>query len=570
MLTCTYKILGGLSIDPKEENMKKTKWFILALVAAMALMLAACGTEVVEGPVAVATPADTAPADTPEADADNADEADEAAPADETASDATGGEIVWVANFDTVNLDPIRSNDSATADATAQMMEGLTIIRGSGELEPLLAESYTMLEDGYTWEFNLNRGIMFHDGTPFTAEAVRRSLGRALDPEEASPAAFIIDMIEDVVVVDEYTVHIITEFPFAPLPAHLAHPVAFIISPAALDEEAAGGRSIDANPVGTGPFRFDERVIGDFVRFVRFDDYWRGPAQIESLLFRTILDAATRVAMVEVGEANAIMAQPSDVFHIETLPHVDMQLIVSTAVTYIGLNNQRPPFDNPMVRQAIAMAINREDILYGIAEGQGVLSAGPLAPTVRHSATNVPALPFDPDRARALLEEAGYGDGFEFQLLNIVGMAARSRMIELVQANLAEIGITVNLGYMDLAPFLEVTAAGEFDAVILGWTTVTGDADYGVYSLFHSDHFGGAGNRTFYANPRIDELLDAGRRSTDPAARDDIYREITEILIEDAPMIFLFHPYHPIVTNGIGGLDVNFNARPIFYYAYLR
>lgn len=496
---------------------------------------------------------------------------DEQADIPPAAEVAVGGEVVWIANFDTVSLDPIRSNDASTADATTQMMEGLTTFRGTGELEPLLAESFVMLPDEYTWEFRLRQGIIFHDGTPFNAEAVRRSLLRALDPEEASPSAFIINMITDVEVIDDYTVHIITEFPFAPLPSHLAHPVGFIISPAALDEEAAGGRLVDENPVGTGPFVLYERVVGDRVRFVPFEDYWQGRANIDSLLFRTIPEASTRVSMIETGEANVIVAQPFDVAVLENVPHLDMKLIISTAVTYIGFNTLREPFGDVRVRQALAMAINREDILYGIQEGQGVLAAGPLAPTVMHNATDVPTLPFDPARARALLEEAGFGEGdIEFTLLNITGMAARTHMIELIQANLADIGVIVHLDHTDLGSFLDVTAAGDFDTVILGWTTVTGDADYGVFSLFHSAHFGDAGNRTFYSNPAVDELLEAGRRSTDPAERDRIYREITEILNYDVPKVFLFHPYHPIVINGIGGLEVNFNSRPNFFNVYLQ
>jgi len=544
----------------RRTNLRKGT--LSTILITLGLLLAACAGDT---PPPAADPPAAAPA--PAAAAAPA----PAAGADTDAPAATGGELVWIANFDTVSLDPIRSNDASTADATAQMMEGLTTFRGTGELEPLLAESFSMLPDGYTWEFNLRRGVQFHDGSTLNAEAVRRSILRAIDPLEASPSAFIVDMITDVVAVDDYTVHIITEFPFSPLPSHLAHPVGFVISIAALDEEAAGGRPIDENPVGTGPFVLDNRVPGDHVSFVRFEGYWRGPANVERLRFITIPDAPTRVAMLEAGEAHAILAQPSDVYDIDRIPGLELELIVGTGITYIGMNLQREPFDNILVRQAIAMAIDREAILYGIAEGQGVLAAGPLAPTVMHSATDVPVLPFDPPAARALLEEAGFSDGdISFELMNITGMAARSRMIEFIQANLADIGINVTLNHTDLGPFLEMTAHGEYDAVILGWTTVTGDADYGVYSLFHSSHFGDAGNRTFYYNPRIDQLLDAGRRSSNPAERDAIYREITEILIHDSPKVFLFHPYHPIATNGIGGLEVNFNARPNFFNAYIR
>jgi peptide/nickel transport system substrate-binding protein len=541
----------------------KTKISFLILTLIFVLNFTACGSADPQpaAPVTPETPA--APVETPAV-------ADEDPQEDTPAAAAAEGEVVWVTMSESPSIDTVRENDSATNDLTRQIFEGLTWIHPTRGLEPNLAESIDISTDGLTYTFHLRRGIQFHDGTPFNADAVRMSLLRAIDPEVAAPAAFIIDMINEINVIDDYTVEVIIDFPFAPFLGHMASPIGFIISPAVLEAAEAGGPSVTENPVGTGPFMFVERSHGDFTRITPNPNHWRNVPN-HDVVFRVIPDTATRLAMVDTGEANAMSALASQVHELYMMPHVDWWRIQTNGLTYIGFQTaQDGPLSDDRVRRAITMAINKMDILYGVQEGEGVPAVGPVrGGVVAHAPTDVQGLPFDPEGARELLAEAGFPDGFSTTIWTNEGNATRARIAELVQSNLADVGISLDIQILEWGTYLERTAEGLHDMFLLGWSTITGDSDYGIFPLFHSGEIGGA-NRFFYDNPRVDELLMEGRRATDPAERDRIYREVTEILVNDAPMIFLFHPDAPVVTNGVDGVMFNFSAAPYFYNARLR
>jgi len=477
-----------------------------------------------------------------------------------------GGEAVWVIMSDVVSMDPVVSNDSASTDAQSQILEGLLWIRGDGEIHPLLAESFTRLDD-LTWEFNLRQGVYFHDGDYLTADAVVASFDRI---DATTQVYFIFDVIAETVAIDTYTVHIITHFPFAPLPSHLTHRGGFILSPSSIEEEQNGGRTIAENPVGTGPFRLDYRSHGDYIRFVRNDNYWGEQAFLDSLIFRVIPEPATRIAMVDIGEANGVIALLPDVPQIEaTMQHTTLIMSPTASANYIGFNTQGDgPLSNRYVRQALAMATNREDILYGIAEGVGILANSTLAPMVAHSPEGLEALPFDPERAREILVEQGYGDGFTIRYWFNDGNSLRARVGELFQHNMAEIGVTVVIESLEWGAFLESTGEGNHDTFMLAWGVMTGDADYGTRPLFHSSLMGAGGNRFFIDNPELDRLLEAGM-SADESERAAIYRQVSELVIQESPMIPLFHPTTPIVLNGIGGFEINFGNTPFFRSVYL-
>jgi peptide/nickel transport system substrate-binding protein len=478
------------------------------------------------------------------------------------------GAITWVSMSAPPSLDPIRSNDSATGDFTMQVFEGLMWYNPHGHvLEPLLAESVNQVDD-LTFVFNLRQGVYFHDGTPLNADAVKLSLDRPLNPEENPvPGRFVIDMIDQVTVIDDHTVQITVQFPFTPLLAHLTHQVAYIIAPAAIEEERSGGRPVSENPIGTGPFMFDEQVPGEFVRITPNPNHWRAtPAH--DVYFRNIPDASTRLAMVQSGEANAMIPLASDFPILPTLPNIEWWEVEATGLTYVGFNTQKYPLDNMLVRRAITMAIDTNAILFGVQEGVGIPAVGPIrGGAVMHAPTDLSPLPFDVEAARALMEEAGYPDGLSISIWTNDN-AVRVRIAQIVQDNLRAIGVDLDIVVMEWGAYLEDTSAGLHDMFILGWSTLTGDADYGVY-IFHSSQISDP-NRFFYANPQVDALLDEGRMSTDPARRDVIYREVSSILIEEAPLLFLFHPNHLVATNGVNGVIVDPNQRPHFAWATLR
>jgi len=519
-------------------------------------------------------------------------------PAVTTPAGGGGGTVTHVHMSESPFMDPIRQNDSATADITMQMYEGLVMFTPypQNEIIPMLATSWSQPDD-VTWEFNLRQGVYFHDGSYFTADSWAWSIQRLLDPREAAPGAFILDMIEDVYAVDTYTVRVVTEFPFTPLLAHLTHQVAYAVSPAALAnevhyrmaEEGAGyvlspwqegalayaeGRGLTPaptmvthRPIGTGVFRYQQRIHGDRTIMVPNENHWSGnPPQIDELIFLVIPDPITRFAMVQTGDANSQELAPGDVMQLSMHPQINHLIIAGTGIDYIGFNmSQDGPLADVRVRQALTYGLNAESVIMGAYEGIGIPAVGPIGPNVLYSPHDViPRRPFDPDRARELLAEAGYPDGFDIRFWTNHGNAPRLATAEIAQFYWSQIGVNVEIETIEWGVYLDSTAAGEHDLFMLGWTTITGDPDYGTISLFHSDFFGAPGNRTFYYNPVVDALLTEGRMSTDSARRAQIYHDITLHLVEDAPWIFLRHPIMNWGTNGINGFAVDFNNRPHF------
>ena len=515
-----------------------------------------------------------------------------------------GGTVTHVSMSEAPHMDPIRQNDSATGDLTIQMFEGLVAFSPYpyNEIVPLLATSWSQ-PDNYTWEFNIRQGVYFHDGHALTADAFAWSIQRLIDPREAAPGAFILDMVTDVFAVDDHTLRIVTEFPFVPLVSHLTHQVGYVMSPAALanevrqqildndaDYELSAWQEealawADANdvpnepsmithrPIGTGPFRFVSRVSGDHTIMEANPNHWRATPAIEQLIFRVVPDPITRFAMLQTGEAHTLALMPGDVMQLPLHPQIDPLNIAGTGIDYIGFNVASGPLSDVRVRQALTHGLNPESVIIGAYEGIGIPAVGPIGPNVLYSPHDAligtrPA--FDPEAARALLAEAGFADGLDLVFWVNAGNAARLATAEIAQAYWSQIGVNVTIEALEWGVYLDETAAGNHDMFMLGWTTITVDPDYGTFSLFHSTTIGSPGNRTFFANPRVDELLMTGRMSSDSAVRQAAYFELTQILVEEAPWIWLRHPIHPWGSNGLNGFAVDFNNRPHFSNASLR
>jgi len=458
-----------------------------------------------------------------------------------------GGDLVIANLSDAVSLDPHGSNDVPSAKVAYNVYESLLYFDQNSELQPLLATDWEAVDD-LTWEFSLREGVQFHDGTDFTAEAVKASFERLLDPDIGSPRFFLFEMIEEVVIVDDYTVQFVTQFPFAPLPAHLAHNGGAIISPAAIEadyeEMAAGnepGTFLATNPVGTGFFKLDSWEPGAQLKVVRNDDYWGENARLESVTFKVVPESLTRISELETGVAHiAYPVEPSDMNRVDNMDIASMNVTSVTVMAYVGYNCEKEPFDDVRVRQAISMAINKDEIIEGAYEGTAIPAQGPIAPGVFGFDENISGLPYDVDQARELLAEAGYEDGFSTTIWTNDN-PVRIMAAEYIQSELADLNIEVEIEVLEWGAYLENTAAGEHDMFILGWSTPTLDADYAVYALFHSNNIGDPGNRSYYSNEEVDELLDRGRQEPDPDERLKIYSELQEILIEEAPMLYLVY-----------------------------
>lgn len=549
--------------------MKFKKHAFIAALLTMVLATSACG-----GGGTTADP--TPPAgDTPAAteQPSGADDSATSEPSDDApAATGRGGDVIYasLSIAPTLDINDPGGNNSATSDITSNVLEGLVWF-STGEnpvVEPRLATSWDIV-DPVTYVFHLREGVVFHDGTPFTAEAVKMNIERVIDPERASPAAFILETIETVEVIDDYTVQINLVNPFAPILSHLAHPVGRMVSPAALEEAAAGGRTVSENLIGTGPFKLDEWVPGDFIRLVPNPDHW-GHVPIVNPVFRAIPDPQTRQAMLQAGEAHLTFLQPSEFLSIEHVEGLDFIEFNTASFSYISMNTSSGPLADVRVRRAIAMSIDRESIFYGVNEGRGMIADGPLPPLVNLAPRGLEMLPFDPEAAKELLIEAGYGDGFTIDFVVNEGNAARAQIAELIQAQLREMNINLEIRVLEWGSFLEDTQNGNFNMAAQGWQVVTGDPDYGMFPLYHSTQHGASGNVSFFANDDVDRLLEEGRFETDPDARQAIYREIGEILMEEVPVVFTTVAESIYGLNGIDGMQFNFTNDPIFYNVTLR
>lgn len=508
---------------------KKSLW-LLFLTFTLALVLAACGGDDKEQ--STSEPEKT--------------EGTESTSTEQTATKG-GGDLIIAELSDANSLDPHGSNDVASSNVQTNLYETLVVRDDSGNLAPGLAESWNQVDE-LTWEFKLRTGVTFHDGEKFNAEVVKKNLERLLDPEVASPRAFLFEMVTEVKVIDENTVQFITEYPFSPLLAHLTHNGGSMISPKSIDADYAAmpgeeaGSVISVNPVGTGPFKFASWTPGSEIKLVKNADYWGTPANIDSVTIKVVPEIATRVAELVSGNAHIIgTVEPNQVENVNNSGVATVDDTASTSLTYIGFNTNKAPFDNPLVRQAISKAIDRQKLIDGIYEGFGIPAISALSPGIFGYTEDVTSMAFNIDEAKALLAEAGYADGFKTTIWTNDNPVRQSVAVVL-QEELKKLNIELSIEVLEWGAYLEKTAAGEHDMFILGWSNSTGDADYGLYALFHSSQHGDPGNRSFYSNADVDALLDAGRREADPAAREKIYKDVVQKISDDSPVAFVIHP----------------------------
>jgi peptide/nickel transport system substrate-binding protein len=432
---------------------------------------------------------------------------------------------------DAVSLDPHATNDQPSSRVSRQIYDTLILQTEDLDLVPALAVEWEQVDDT-TFEFKLREGVLFHNGEELKASDVKFTLERAL---ESTFIGHIVGAINGVEVVDDYTVRISTARPFAPLLTHLAHPATAILNEKAVTE---GGEDYGQNPVGTGAFKFVSWTTGDNIVLERFDDFWGDNALVKQVTFRAIPDNSVRTIQLETGELDiAYDIQPSDVTRVENDPNLVLLRDANLSTTYVGFNADKEPFDDVRVRQAINYAIDMEAVVNTVYAGVGSPAKGPLGPNVFGSNQDLVAYGQDIEKAKELLAEAGFPDGFETTLWTNENQQ-RIDIATIVQEQLDAVGITVTVEIVEWGQYLQDTAEGRHDMFILGWTTVTADADYGLYALFHSAQVGNAGNRTFYRNAEVDRLLDLGRSTIDQDDRLAAYEEAQQIIRDEAPWIF--------------------------------
>jgi peptide/nickel transport system substrate-binding protein len=442
-----------------------------------------------------------------------------------------GGTLTVVRLSDATKLDPHFITDIPSANIIYQKVyQTLVAPDKDFKIQPLLAKEWKVVNDT-TWEFKLQEGVKFHDGAPFNAEAVKKTFDRLLDPKTESPQREKFSMIKEVKVVDDYTVQLLLEYSYAPLLSILASQEGSIISPKAITENPD---ALSQHPVGTGPFVFESWKTGQEISLKRNENYWGKKANIDRVVFKVVPEDATRLAMIETGEANINDQVPvTEIERIEASDKMGLYRTEGLAVEYLGFNVKKKPFDDVRVRKAISHAIEREAIIKGVYNNVGTLANVAMSPKVLGYSDKVKAYDYDLNEAKKLLKEAGYEKGLDVTLLTS-DRKERINMAEVMQSQLKGIGINVKIQVMEYGAYIDMIDKGEHEMAIGGWGNATGDGDYNQYNLFHSASQGAAGNTFYYSNPDVDKMIESARKETDEQKRLKLYEKVMQKEIDDA------------------------------------
>jgi len=499
-----------------------------------------------------------------------------------TGGDSAGSSeksLVYGRGGDSTALDPATVTEGESFKVTVNLYE--TLINFGDQdvtLQPGLAKSWEASPDGLSYTFQLEEGVKFHDGSDFNAEAVVKNFERWKAGADKFPyfmSQFTMDgeqVIESITAEGDYTVVFKLMQPQAPFLKNLA------MSPFAIASPTAFEKNDDAlidNPVGTGPFKFVKWVRNDSITIEKNPDYRiAGLPKLDKVIFRSYPENSARLNALNNGEVDvADGLSPSDKESIEA--NADLQLIErpSMNVGYLGLTVTRAPFDNVKVRQAVNYAIDKQALVDAFYEGLAEPAKNPMPPVIAGYNDDIAGYAYDPEKAKALLKEAGY-DGKEIELWAMPVprpyMPDGQKIAEAIQKNLADVGMPSKIVSFEWATYLEKAQNGEADAFLLGWTGDNGDADNFLYTLLDADNIG-SNNYTYYDNEKLHDIFVAAQTEVDEAKRTELYKQAQVIISEDAPWVPLAHSIpilaasakvtnyfaHPTGSDRLEGVDMN-------------
>ncbi|MCA0989384.1 ABC transporter substrate-binding protein [Guptibacillus algicola] len=473
---------------------------------------------------------------------------------DSDGGSADGGTLIFGRGGDSVALDPAAVTDGESFKVTKNIFDTLLSYgEQDTEINPGLAEDWEVSEDGKTYTLMLREGVKFHDGTDFNADSVVFNFERWMNGSEESFyyyksmfGGFKGDeghVIESVTAKDDYTVEFKLKRPQAPFLKNLAMSPFAIASPDAIEKH---GDKFGENPVGTGPFVFDQWSRNDKIVVTKNEDYWMdGYPKLDRVIFRAIPDNSARLNALMAGEIDLMDGlNPSDVSQVESDENLEVFFRPSMNVGYLGLTSNREPLNNKKVRQALNHAVDKQAIIDAFYAGQAEPAKNPMPPVIGGYNEDIEPYEYDLEKAKALLKEAGYEDGFDMELWAMPVprpyMPDGQKVAEVIQSSFAEIGVNAEIKSYEWATYLEKARNGEADSFLLGWTGDNGDADNFLYVLLDKDNIG-SNNYTYYSNDELHDLLIEAQSTPDEEKRNELYKEAQEIIHEDAPWIPLVH-----------------------------
>jgi peptide/nickel transport system substrate-binding protein len=467
-----------------------------------------------------------------------------------------GGTLVAALGNNPRTFDPMLSNDVASAAPQANILEGLYKYDENYRPVPWLAEKVDINSDSTVFTFTMRQGIKFHDGTEMDAEAVKFSMER-IKNNTASPRNADARVVSAIDVLDKYSIRLTLSEPFAPFPARLTGGLGYVVSPAAV--RSMGDERFGLNPVGTGPFKFGEFRNDVSVTLNKYENYWKQGADnrplpyLDKVEYRIIAEAATRLTALQSGDVDIFAAntnpRDADIAIIKRDNTLNFQEGPGLGWGGMWLTINKPPFDNKALRQALAFAIDREEINRAIYEGTRTLAHGPI-PVPLKWAVDENFKPYgtkaDPEKAKAKLAGGGQPNGFAFEYWISAGDQTGQLLAELIKAQLAKVGITMNIQSGDFnGVVIPKLMKQESNAYQLGLTGSV-DPDGHVSLGFQT----GAGFNFFpYSNARVDDLVKQGRATSNQEQRAPIYKEITRLIMDDSPYIWHTYSKEQITAN---------------------
>lgn len=469
--------------------------------------------------------------------------------------------LVFGRGADSIQLDPSKVTDGESLYVTNQIYD--TLVRyeeENTEVKPALATKWDVSDDGLVWTFQLRDDVKFHDGNDFSAKDVVFNFERwATSPDFVyygymfgATEDNLKGIIEKVEATGDYEVTITLSEPNAPFIYTLAMTPFGIASPEAVEKY---GDDYFKNPVGTGPFVFEEWVQDDAITLKKNNDYFGEKAKIDKVVFRVIPDNGARFMELQAGTIDVMNGlNPQDIQTAESDDNLQIIRRPSMNVAYMAMNTDKEgPLSNKLVRQAINLAINKDELIT-LFEGIGKPAKNPIPPSLWGYNDGVEDYAYDPEEAKALLAEAGYADGFDTNLYIFSNprdyMPQPKVTAQAIQEMLKEVNINVEIVENDWDSHLDATENGDHDMAFLGWTGDNGDPDNFLYVLLDKDNakVGSAGNIAFYKSDEVHDLFKEAQVEMDQEKRTDIYLKAQEIIHEDAPWFPIAHTTPPLAA----------------------
>ena len=482
------------------------------------------------------------------------------------AAPASAKTLVYCSEGNPEGFNPSLYTAGTTFDASSRHIYNRLVEfeLGTTKVIPALAESWEVSDDGLVYTFNLRSGVKFHTTKNFTpsrdfnADDVLYSFNRQFKKDhpyhKVSGGGYeyfngmdMPNLLKSVDKIDDLSVRFTLNVPESPMIANLGMDFASILSAEYADKMTAAGtpEKVDLDPVGTGPFQLVDFQKDAVIRYKAHPDYWGGRAKIDNLVFAITPDNSVRYAKLKAGECHVMpYPNPADLEAMANDPDLNLMRQEGLNVGYLAFNTEKKPFDNKLVRQAINYAINKQAIIDAIYLGAGVAAKNPIPPTMWSYNEAVKDYPYDPAKAKALLAKAGLAGGFETDLWAMPVQRPYNpnarRMAEMMQADLAKVGIKAKIVTFEWGEYLKRSKEGEHEMILLGWTGDNGDPDNFMYVLLGCAAATGT-NRARWCHKPFDDLLVQAKQSSDAALRTKLYEQAQVIFKEEVPWFTIAH-----------------------------